>query len=602
MRRAAPERGCGLAGEREGTLDNVATATARAAADSAAPRHVRDRSAQASTILSDLMGVDPAWRAEFMAGLDESDRLAVFAAARRELGTPYGLWVDDPVGFVEVVLGESLWGKQRELARALVTAKRVAVPSAVGTGKTHTASRLVAWHSCVYPVGTALTVTTATRFRQVKRQLWPHVGRLAAKARLPGVVDTTQWKMPDANGVLTEVAYGFTAPANDEAATQGIHAPKLLILVDEAGGIGHTIGKGMRSILTGGARLLAIGNPPTDDEGSWFEGLTLAPDVVTIPIPADQTPAFTGERVRCRVCPPVMEPHPVTDHLSDQSFVADAIRENGEDSPYVIAKVRAEFPKGGSARVIPSAWVEAAVEQPDPDEGLILGRFVGPDDKHTGSERRVVAGAWIRLGVDVAADGGDELVVARRVGDLAQICHVSSGADNDNVHTVAGKVLAEIRRAEELARRLGTERRVRVKVDGIGLGWGVVGVLEGWRSEGLHGAEVVPVIVSEGVPERAVKDSETLLPGNKRAEMWLSGRADLQPGPDGEVKLRLDVDDKTAAQLRGPKYATTSRGVVQIEGKKSMKERGLSSPDRAEALLLAGYEPQGKRKRARLLN
>jgi hypothetical protein len=35
----------------------------------------------------------------------------------------------------------------------------------------------------------------------------------------------------------TVVAYGFRPADNNEAAVQGIHAPHLLIVVDEAGGI-----------------------------------------------------------------------------------------------------------------------------------------------------------------------------------------------------------------------------------------------------------------------------------------------------------------------------------------------------------------------------
>ncbi|MDI3409267.1 hypothetical protein [Streptomyces cavernicola] len=37
---------------------------------------------------------------------------------------------------------------------------------------------------------------------------------------------------------------------------------------------------------------------------------------------------------------------------------------------------------------------------------------------------------------------------------------------------------------------------------------------------------------------------------------------------------------------------STASGYTQIESKKSMKARGMNSPDRAEAVLLALYEPE----------
>ncbi|MFJ8310481.1 MULTISPECIES: hypothetical protein [unclassified Streptomyces] len=37
---------------------------------------------------------------------------------------------------------------------------------------------------------------------------------------------------------------------------------------------------------------------------------------------------------------------------------------------------------------------------------------------------------------------------------------------------------------------------------------------------------------------------------------------------------------------------STTSGSTQIESKKAMKARGMKSPDRAEAVLLALYEPE----------
>lgn len=566
------------------------------------------RSREAKRLFGDLMAVPPLVRRGFMRSLAARDLQEVLTVAAKEGGTPFCIWQDDPQGFVEDVLQETTWSKQNDVLNAIPGNRRVAVPSAFGTGKTHIAARAVVWRGSVFPPGQSLTVTTATRFRQVRRQLWPHIRAIHKRSGLPGQVDQTQWAAPNAEGVMTDIAYGFSAPPHDESAVQGIHAPKLFIVVDEAGGIGRVIGAAMRGLLTGeDTRMLAIGNPPTDDEGSWFEALCSADDVMTVPISAYDSPQLSGEATgRCRSCPPEVEEHTLATHLVDQEWVDDTIEEHGEDAPYVSAKVYARFPKGGPRRAIPSTWVDLALEAPEPEDGdEDFGTYVRLCDLGLSDEQAdwyVKRGAWVRLGVDVAADGGDEFVVARQVGNLGTIEHVASGAANANHLDVSGEVLREIKRAEALCAALGTTSRIHVKVDSIGLGWGVVGTLTAWGTEGMHSAKIIGADVRENTHREP--DAATLRPNRKRDELWLGGRANLAPtGPGEPGLLRLRVDRRTQAQLSSPMMGTNSSGMTVIESKASMKARGLPSPDRAEALLLAGYEPiiKPKRKKARLV-
>ena len=78
--------------------------------------------------------------------------------------------------------------------------------------------------------------------------------------------------------------------------------------------------------------------------------------------------------------------------------------------------------------------------------------------------------------------------------------------------------------------------------------------------------------------------------------MWWNGRTLLQPQTDENgnttQQIRLDVDSKTIAQLGSPAFKSDSSGRIAIEKKTEMKNRGLGSPDRAEAVLLALYEPK----------
>ncbi|MGW3028491.1 hypothetical protein [Streptomyces sp. NPDC001221] len=540
----------------------------------------------------------PARRQAFRDQITARERPYVMREVERATGSMYGLWHDTPSGFIEDVLGESIWSRQREIVDAVPFHKRIAVPAGFGVGKTWIAGRLVAWAGAVNAPGTMVIVTTATRFRQVRNQLWPHIRKTVARAGLPGYCDTTQWKIPDQWGNDVIVAYGFTAPENDEAAMQGIHGtPKLLIVVDEAGGISRSIGNGTNNLLTGDARMLAIGNPAMDDPRSWFEGLCEEgedpeePSTVTIPTATFASPAITKERVPyCNDCPAGVPPHSLAIHLPDMDWVDRTIREYGPDHPYVIAKVHAKFPKGGGGLTIPVTWVEAAQQSDDPtgpdwhrvcDLGL-----EGETATHTVKE-----GAWIRLGVDVAADGGDECVIARMVGDVIEIRYTASGAINDDQVALAEKVLEEIHAAQRLADALGTQAPVRVKVDKNGIGHGVTSMLKRWAETKQHRAQIIGVMVSEA-PEQEDPGAQ-MRPYRKRDEMWLATRGVLQPNPStGTGRIRLRVDRQTGIQLSTPRLGSNSAGYSVVESKKAMKQRGMKSPDRADAALLAVYEPE----------
>lgn len=431
---------------------------------------------------------------------------------------------------------------------------------------------------------------------------------MAAAAHLPGTVGVMHWKVPAADGVDFTAAYGMTAPPGQEAAVQGIHAAgKMLWLVDEAGGIERTIGKAIRTTLTGDARGLYVGNPPADADGSWFEDVANSDRVYTVTIPITDTPNFTGEvTARCRLHSQ-LPPHSVASHLPDEAYRAGLEADYGIDSPWYQAKVLARFPKGGGARVLPSTWVDdAAADGQTPDPEGVPGAVRSSHLSASYAVRQPRPGAWVRLGVDVAAGGGDELAVSRAEGSTVRLRRVRGGAANANALDVAGLIKEEIVEADALRRRLGTAAKVRVKIDVIGVGWGVASVLEAWADEGLIDADIVWVDVRESVePARVGDKTSPMRPALKRDEMWLCMRSLLQPqpGPDGDPlqAVTLDCDDRTRAQLAGPKYRHNSRGDVVIESKDSMKARGIPSPDRAESMLLATYEPFDLHQRRRRL-
>jgi hypothetical protein len=556
------------------------------------------KSHQISVLLHELMAVPAGPRRRVIAeSCDARELRFLLAESMRELGTPFALWHDTPSGFVEDVLGETVWSTQRDILDAVPRYKRVLVPAGFGVGKTHLAARSVLHHVMTRPVGAALAVTTATRFRQVRYQLWPHIRRAHARAGLPGTCDTTQLKLVDPNGVETVVAYGFSAPANDEAAMQGVHcAGGLLLVVDEAGGIPKIIGSGTNNLLTGDARMLAIGNPAMDEPRSWFEQVCEEGEdpeqegSTTIQIPATASPAITGEDAPiCRECVPNLDQHTICRHVVDQDWVDRTINDFGPDHPYVIAKVYAKFPRGGAGLALPVTWVEAAMQAPDPTgpEYVRLCDLGLTGETETFTIRR---GSWVRLGVDVAGSGGDECAVYRVIGDVVHKRYTSAGPENVDQVRVAEHIKSEIHAAERLAKALGSPYPVRVKIDQNGIGHGATSMLKRWAEAGQFDAQIIGVMVSES-PEHNYADIPQR-PKLKRDEAWLAARQLVRPDPStGAGQLRLRLDRKAFVQLSTVRMSTDAAGHAVIESKTAMRKRGMDSPDRADAVILGVYEP-----------
>jgi hypothetical protein len=539
-----------------------------------------------SGVLEELAALTERDREEFWSTLSRQERVIWDDLLNKAMGSKYAGWRYDPIGFVNQCLGEPTWSKMEAILDSVLKYKITCVPAGHSVSKSHTAARVVAWWTSVHPPGTALVITTATTFQQVKTILWPHIRRMQARHKLPGRTNTTEWIVPmpeDAGEFLA--AYGFSSSDNDESAVQGRHAPHLLIVVDEAGGISHEMGKALYSLLTGGhTRMLLIGNPSTEEENTWFQKRCESGRANTnvVRIAVGDTPNFSGETAGfqdCTSCPAGVPPHPIASHLVDKAWYNEVIDEFGADSAYVEARVHARFPSMVADKVIPLTWLEMAEAKAWPDEEVVPAR--------------------IMLGVDVASDGGDEFVIARRTGWYAEIVHAIAGAANENSEDVADEVFKWIVKAEAQHEEWGITETVRVKIDEIGVGWGVVSNLKKRRERGEIRADIIGVNVSE----RAGNDTKF---DKIRAEMWWNLRTLLQPkrveqpiGGGAVAKLyeytgpvRLDIDTRTLAQLSAPQYRPDSSGRVTIEKKTEIKKRtGGRSPDRGEAILLAFYEP-----------
>lgn len=236
--------------------------------------------------------------------------------------------------------------------------------------------------------------------------------------------------------------------------------------------------------------------------------------------------------------------------LVDPGYRARLVAKYGEDSDVVRVRADGEFPKAEPDTFIPLELVEAATMREVEPEGPL------------------------EIGVDVARFGDDETVLAARVGMKHVRLEVYHGQDT---MVTSGRV---INMAKELMQEFGKSKCV-VKIDDDGVGGAVTDrTREVVREEGLH-IEVIDCH-NGGVPE----DKEHY--EDWGTESWAHLRDLLQKG---EVELINDED--LVGQLSTRKYTLTSKGKIKLESKKEMKKRGLRSPDRADAVVLA-FAPTGK--------
>jgi hypothetical protein len=314
-------------------------------------------------------------------------------------------------------------------------------------------------------------------------------------------------------------------------------------------------------------RILAIGNP--DDPTSTFaarcdastgsmhapgEAYTTARGAKVLPIDAYMTPNFTGEHV----------PEYLREMLVARSYAEGMIGLHGEDNPLVISKVRGLFPDRSSRNVISPALIGAAWRRELP--GMGRGRF----------------------GLDVSRSvHGDECALYRDRDGVLRVVEV--WRDPDSAGTTARVFRATAHTPE-----------TPIVVDTDGVGGPVFDVLRRGRPELGAGVgqprRCVPFSVNK--PPRQPRDFDT-----RRSEVWWAARDELIAG-----LWDLDpADEELAAQLAAPRWTTDHRGRIHVETKEEMAKRGVSSPDRADAVIMArfgrppigsaqGYPPNGKAK------
>ncbi len=456
---------------------------------------------------------------------------------------------NDPAAFVREVLGGKPWPTQEAVLQALADHQRVTVRSCHGVGKTWLAACSVLWF--LYTREPAVVLTTAPTHRQVKEVLWREIRRQHRRMwpdpKGASQGSGTQHGFPPAfspawRGELRETALrladdrfalGLTTDEADRF--QGFHSPHVLVVVDEASGVNEEIFQAIQGVLTGEeARLLLIGNP-LHARGTFYESHRSS-TWQGFCISAFDTPNLCGSTIEMLADPAIREVRASVPGLVTRRWVWDRYQDWGADSPMYQTRVLGEFPDFATDALIPLSWIRDAMAR---------------------SLEEVSGAGPVVLGADIARFGDCESAVCVRQGARVLALRCWRGAD----------LMETARRIAGMAQEWGARQ---VLVDGVGLGGGVVDRL---RELGAPGLQEVNV-------GRAPRNSERFC--MLRDELFFGLRDRLRAGD-----LCLPNDAVLAEQLASLTYRITPRGQQTVGSKGEMREQGLPSPDRADALVLS---------------
>jgi phage terminase large subunit len=318
-------------------------------------------------------------------------------------------------------------------------------------------------------------------------------------------------------------ALGFKAEDTAADRFQGFHAEHALVVIDEAAGVVDQVFDALDAVMTSESARMLLIGNPTNPAGTFYDAFHSARSL------------YHTITIAASDTPNIKTGQTIRPYLITQQWIDDAIEKHGADSPYVQSRVDAEFPELGDNMLIPLAWIEAA-------------------DARSTEEAE---GEW-EGGLDVARMGSDQSALCIRQGKHIVAEYAWSGMDT--METV-GKVRAILSDYPPLK---------ALKVDVIGIGSGVADRLREQKYP------VVDVNVSSKASD---PDSFASL----RHELWWNLRLRFQ-----EQDVAGPINDVTMGQLSSVRYKYDSRHTQPvIESKEDAKKRGIKSPDRAEAMMLA---------------
>lgn len=432
---------------------------------------------------------------------------------------------------------EWLWDAVRQMITAIFTHKRVAVKSGHSLSKDYTAGILaLQWLFKYYP---AKVITTAPTGRQVTEIMFMEIAKQFENLRQhapknwkirPDMLTSTKLKInPDL------IVLGFTTKETNQkqGKMQGFKSQNLLVIISEAQAVDDMIYDQITGIMTGSnCRILELGNP-ISPAGRFYEHCTQVKygyHVITL---------------SCFDSPNVKSGKKIIPGVVTKEWVEDRRLEWGEEHPYWFGRVLGEFPQDSADSIIPISWIMRQVRDQE-----FLDTIDGEDDLKV-------------AGLDIAGQGHDETAKA-----------VLTGRKLTSMHGFHKLHLDEV-----VGWTKGSCRQEKVKV-------------LAFDSGGL--ADVGSFLRDETYMETLAINFGTVLDENANfanlaSRMYWELRLAFEAG-----NIFIPDDPVLIGQLASRKFTWTQKGkkIIRLESKITAKQRGVPSPDRADALAMAWWARQ----------
>ncbi|OKP91315.1 phage terminase large subunit [Paenibacillus sp. P32E] len=443
------------------------------------------------------------------------------------------LYWDEPAAFAEDMLDFDADEWQLAVMYDVAHSRFVTVRSGQGVGKTALEAALVIWFLCCRP--NSRVVCTAPTRQQLHDVLWSEVAKWLERSKVKNLLKWTKTKIYMIGQEKRWFATARTATKPENM--QGFHEDHMLFIVDEASGVKDDIMEAIFGTLTGDDNKMLMCGNPTRTSGFFYDSHH------------KDRGTYKAHRVSSR-----------DSKRTNKKNIEMLENKYGKDSDVVRVRADGEFPRSEPDTFIPLELAETAAARE------VYVRIL---DEDTGTwESNIPDTAELEIGVDVARFGDDETTIVPRIG--AMVPYIRHYSKNDTMVT-AGWVLIT---AKECMEQFGRPR-CTVKIDDDGVGGGVTDrIREVVREEGLN---ITVVDCHNGGKAFDPEHYE-----NWGTEAWANVR-DLLQAED----IQIPNDEDLIGQLSTRKYSVTSKGKIILESKKEMKKRGLRSPDRADALILA---------------
>lgn len=446
-------------------------------------------------------------------------------------------YIDNPVAFFEDILGMEPDGWQKAVLEDLANYPKISVRSGQGVGKTALEAGAIIWFLICHPY--AKVVATAPTMQQLYDVLWAEIAKWLEHSAVKNILKWTKTKIYMRGDEERWFATAKTATKPENM--QGFHEDYMLIVVDEASGIAEPIMEAILGTLSGEYnKLLLCGNPNRLD-GTFYDSHN------------DDRDKYKTHKVSSK-----------DSSRTSKDNIDMLIRKYGKDSDVARVRIYGDFPRGSVDSFITLEVVEEAAK------GVI-------------KKESLSAYETLHIGVDVARFGDDETVITPRIG--MKVFDQEIFRNQDTMQTT-GNIL---RLTKLYFKQFPNLKKAKVKIDDTGVGGGVTDRLnELKREQNMNDIEIYGI--NNGA---AAKDQYY---SNLGTEAWGQLKSLLEENFSNQMQgkervIEIPNEPTLIKELRARKYFISSRGKIQLESKKEMKNRNLGSPDRADSLVLAIYEP-----------